>query len=478
MTSGGLPKYEKYRPARLSWLGEIPAHWEEKRAKFFFREVDERSAAGEEELLSVSHVTGVTPRSQKNITMFKAESYAGHKMCRPGDLVINTMWAWMAALGVARQTGIVSSSYGVYRPIKRETFTPEYVDRLLRTKPYATEYFCRSTGIRPSRLRLYPEKFLDIPVACPPRDEQERMVNYLRDKDRQIHRFIRNKRRRIELLNEQKLVIINRAVTRGLDSSVRLKPSGVDWLGHVPEHWDLVPLKYVSLRTQNGATPPTDYASYYEDGTVPWYGPSSISDSVEVGTPVRHLNLKAFQDGKARAIKAPALLVVVIGTVGRAGLLLTDGSSNQQITSFEIDEKKIQARFVAYQFSLAEAWFRATASSATIPILDSGLLSRSPLAIPSEREQKLILTFLQREEEELFLIIAKTKREIELVRAYRTQLIADVVTGKVDVRHIAPEAGKLTLDEAELLEDANELLLDEEAEDLEASEEETTLADD
>src|SRR5437868_5268379 len=243
--TGGLPKYEKYRPARLSWLGEIPAHWEEERAKFFFHEVDERSVTGKEELLSVSHMTGVTPRSQKNVTMFKAESYAGHKLCRPGDLVINTMWAWMAALGVARQTGIVSPSYGVYRPIKTDTFVPEYVDGLLRTKPYATEYFCRSTGIRPSRLRLYPEKFLDIPVACPPRDEQERMVNYLRGKDGQIRRFIHNKRRRIELLNEQKQVIINRAVTRGIDSSVPLKPSGVDWLGDVPEHWETRRLKYL-----------------------------------------------------------------------------------------------------------------------------------------------------------------------------------------------------------------------------------------
>ncbi|MGZ9111929.1 MAG: restriction endonuclease subunit S, partial [Rhodoplanes sp.] len=114
--TGALKPYPAYKDSGLPWLGQIPAHWEEKRAKYFFREIDERSRKGDEELLSVSHLTGVTPRSQKNVTMFRAESYVGHKLCRPGDVVFNTMWAWMGALGVARAAGIVSPSYAVYRP--------------------------------------------------------------------------------------------------------------------------------------------------------------------------------------------------------------------------------------------------------------------------------------------------------------------------------------------------------------------------
>jgi type I restriction enzyme S subunit len=94
----------------------LPAAWEIHRAKYSFREADDRSEQGNEELLSVSHKTGVTPRSQKNITMFMAESYEGHKVCRPGDIVVNTMWAWMAAIGVSRHVGIVSPAYGIYRP--------------------------------------------------------------------------------------------------------------------------------------------------------------------------------------------------------------------------------------------------------------------------------------------------------------------------------------------------------------------------
>ena len=111
------------RDSGVEWIGEIPAHWEIRRAKYIFREADERSETGAEELLSVSHMTGVTPRSEKNIYMFMAEDYAGSKLCRKGDLVINIMWAWMGALGVSDRVGIVSPSYGIFR--QRE-YVPQY----------------------------------------------------------------------------------------------------------------------------------------------------------------------------------------------------------------------------------------------------------------------------------------------------------------------------------------------------------------
>ncbi len=120
-----------HKPARLSWFETIPAHWEQKRAKFYFREIDNRSATGAEELLSVWHNTGVTPR-MGNVTMFKAESYIGHKLCEPGDIVANTMWTWMGAIGVSTRHGLVSPAYGVYRPVAHGDFHPEYLDFLLR----------------------------------------------------------------------------------------------------------------------------------------------------------------------------------------------------------------------------------------------------------------------------------------------------------------------------------------------------------
>ncbi|EKO3839721.1 restriction endonuclease subunit S, partial [Vibrio harveyi] len=120
----------------VDWIGVIPEHWEVKRAKYIFDEVDERSKTGDEELLSVSHMTGVTPRSEKNVNMFMAEDYSGSKLCRENDLVINIMWAWMGALGVSSQVGIVSPSYGVYRQKVKDTFNPVYLEYLLKSTKY------------------------------------------------------------------------------------------------------------------------------------------------------------------------------------------------------------------------------------------------------------------------------------------------------------------------------------------------------
>lgn len=207
-----LVPYSKYKDAGISWLGSIPAHWHEKRAKYYFKEIDERSRTGDEQMLSVSHITGVTPRSQKNVNMFKAESNVGQKVCQSGDLVINTMWAWMAALGVSRYDGIVSPSYGVYRQKKCQNYDPYYLDRLLRIEGYRTEYICRSTGIRSSRLRLYPDKFLSMRIVCPPLDEQRAISKFLKSQDALASKFIRNKKKQIELLRERRHVLTYEAI--------------------------------------------------------------------------------------------------------------------------------------------------------------------------------------------------------------------------------------------------------------------------
>ena len=213
----GLDPNIRFKPSGMKWLGDVPEHWDVRPAKSLFREVDERSAAGTEELLSVSHLTGVTPRSQKNITMFMASSYVGHKVCRPGDLVINTMWAWMGALGVARQTGLVSPAYGVYRPLSPLRLLADYADMLFRTGPYVSEYVCRSTGIRSSRLRLYPEQFLRIGLACPPIKEQEAILQWVATETTAIGHTMSGAQRGIDLLREYRTRLTADVVTGKLD---------------------------------------------------------------------------------------------------------------------------------------------------------------------------------------------------------------------------------------------------------------------
>jgi type I restriction enzyme S subunit len=215
--TSGLDHTVPLKASGIPWLGDIPKHWDVLRAKYLFQEVDERSRTGNEELLSVSHLTGVTPRSVKNVTMFKAASYIGHKLCRPGDLVINTMWAWMAALGIANRSGLVSPSYGVYRPVEPRRLIDAYADLLLRTRPYVANYICRSTGIRASRLRLYPEEFLKSPIVIPPPNEQEAVTSAVSAQTGDLNSAIESTEREISLLRQYKTRLIADVATGILD---------------------------------------------------------------------------------------------------------------------------------------------------------------------------------------------------------------------------------------------------------------------
>jgi type I restriction enzyme S subunit len=201
----------------IASIGTIPKHWEINRGKYYFREVDERSIEGSEELMSVSHKTGVTARSEKNITMFMAESYAGHKLCRAGDIVVNTMWAWMAALGVANRLGIVSPSYGVYRPRSESDFRLVYLDLLLRIEAYRTEYVRSSRGITTSRLRLYPDDFLRLLFIRPPLHEQDEILRWIEHETADIQRAIDTANREMALLREWRARLIVDVVTGKVD---------------------------------------------------------------------------------------------------------------------------------------------------------------------------------------------------------------------------------------------------------------------
>lgn len=212
----GLNRNTPMRSSGIEWLGETPKHWRIARAKILLREIDERSTTGQEELLTVSHITGVTPRSEKEVTMFMAESLEDYKKCEPNDLVINTMWAWMGALGIAPSAGIVSPSYNVYR-FRDEASEPLFYDYLFRTPRFAAAMRCQSKGIWTSRLRLYPEEFFEIRLPVPPREEQRAIVDAIR-KETGSYTTLQGKiEESIERLREYRTTLISAAVTGKLN---------------------------------------------------------------------------------------------------------------------------------------------------------------------------------------------------------------------------------------------------------------------
>ncbi|MBP8805303.1 MAG: restriction endonuclease subunit S [Kofleriaceae bacterium] len=211
----GLDPQVNLRDSGVPWLGEIPVRWESERARWLFRERDVRSTTGDEEMLTVSHLTGVTPRSEKEVNMFEAETNEGYKLCEPGDLVINTLWAWMGAMGTAPVKGIVSPAYNVYEPCPR--FEPTYIDALVRLPVFAQEVTRYSKGVWSSRLRLYPEGFFEVYLPVPPLDEQRAIVSHIARETAKLDAVRAATERTIALLKERRSALIAAAVTGQLE---------------------------------------------------------------------------------------------------------------------------------------------------------------------------------------------------------------------------------------------------------------------
>lgn len=196
----------------IEWIGNIPSTWRVVRGKEVFAEKDARSEDGEGELLTVSHLTGITPRAMKNVNMFMSESLIGYKKCRKGDIAANTMWLWQGAIGISAYDGVISPSYNVYA-INAGYYHPQYLDYLLRTPRLVATYNKLSSGITKSRLRLYPDKFLCIYFPVPPYEEQCAIVSHLRSATTKIDSLIEVNQSMADKLREYRRSLVSEAVT-------------------------------------------------------------------------------------------------------------------------------------------------------------------------------------------------------------------------------------------------------------------------
>ena len=208
----GLDENVEMKDSGVEWIGMIPKHWKVRRGKFLFRVVNEYSTTGQEELLTVSDRTGITPRSMKNVNMFMSESLIGYKKCQKGDICSNIMWMWHGAVGVTEYNGVISPSYGVYRQIAF-SYDNKYLDYMLRLPRLVEVYGNCSTGLTESRLRLYPDDFMNLHFFVPPLEEQKCIVLQIQKQIIAIEKSIENAEKLIALLQERKQIIINEVVT-------------------------------------------------------------------------------------------------------------------------------------------------------------------------------------------------------------------------------------------------------------------------
>lgn len=420
----------------LNWLPYLPTHWTVKRAKLILKEQDVRSVTGHEILLSVSQYTGVTPRKKRENSDeqdSRSESLVGYKIVEEGDLVVNIMLAWNGSLGASQFDGVVSPAYCVYRFDK--TCDSSYYHHLLRTDVYKGRIKVDSRGVVDSRLRLYTDSLYRIELPVPPIEEQKQIVRFVWHLDSKVNRLIKAKRRLIELLNEQKQAIIHQAVTRGLDPSVPLKASGSPYFESVPAHWNVVPLKRACRVIKDGlhGTPPK-----VEEG-VPFISTQHVRHRRVALERATFISEADFRAGHPRvAPQVGDVFITLVGSIGFPAVVTKSPISCTRHVGYVRPSSMLLAEFLVNYFESPpfHAWIGDNVSRTAQPSIYLGSLALHVLPCPPVEEQMQIVEFLDRETADINRSVMTITAEIDLIREYRTRLVADVVTGQIDVRNV------------------------------------------
>ena len=450
----GLKPYAEYKDSGAPWFGDVPAHWGVGRLGAVFGERGETNEKREiTEDLSVLKDIGVIPYSEKgHIGNKKSEDVGRYKIVRPDDLVVNCMNVIIGSVGRSRYTGCLSPVYYVLKRRKPENL-PRFLELVFQHKSFQQSLVRIGNGILAHRMRIPMEKLKAELFPTPHPDEQAAIVRFLDHANRKIDGFIRAKRNLIGLLNEQKQAIIHRAVTLGLNPNATLKPSGIPWLGDIPEHWELSRVKNEFVCLNRRRIP----LSAVERGAMTtklydYYGASGVIDKVESYIFDDELLLIA-EDGANLVLRNLPLAIIAKGKfwVNNHAHILKPKHGNLEYLAGFMETLNYQP------------WI----SGAAQPKLTKDRLLSIALAVAPVSEQAAIVEYFTDETAPQRTAIARTEREITLMQEYRTRLTADIVTGKLDVREAAAKLPDLPKD-AEPAPDAdafdNELLEESETE--------------
>lgn len=454
-----LKLYPGYKESGSPWLGQVPRHWEvlPLAALAFPKSLTNHI---NRQLLSVYLQRGVVRFADvaEKRTNATSEDLSRYQAVDPGDFVLNNQQAWRGSVGVSKHAGIVSPAYLVLSLSSR--YVASYANLLFRDWFMVSRYLVCSKGIGTIQRNLYWPQLKRTDTLLPPPDEQAAIVRFLAWANGRLDRAIRAKRKVIALLNEQKQAIIHRAVTRGLDPSVPLKPSGIPWLGDLPQHWEVMRLKRLGVVKIGLTYSPGEMVG--ETGTLVLRA-SNVRNGVIVNADNVYVSKKVPE---ALIVKEDDILICVRSgsrnLVGKSALI-TRGFEGVTYGAFMSLLRSKDNKFIFWVLnSNLFTCVMAEFETSTINQLTQNDLRNLVIPVPPQTEQATIADYLRSATSDSDAAISRLEREIELLREYRTRLVADVVTGKLDVRKAAAllpeEAGESSTErETDGTDDATEL---------------------
>lgn len=421
-----MKKYDSYKDSGVEWIGEIPSHWEVKRGKFSTNIVsgfpfDSDLFTYEDDYIPLIRIRDI---DADNTEVSYKGTFPKEAIVESGNILIGMD----GDFNIARwkgQTALLNQR--VCRIADNSKMNSLYAFYMLALPLKCINDVTYSTTVKHLSVYDIYNSFLPLP----PLTEQTAIAAYLDEKCAAIDKVISTQQKRIELLKELRQSVITNAVTRGINPDVKMKDSGVEWIGEVPEHWEVMPLKHC-CKTNSGSTPKNIKGKENDDSTIKWIRTTDL-DNAEVTDSSEYLTKEEYESASCPWLPVGTVLVAMyggVGTIGKCGILGIEATINQALCSLE-GKKQIDSM---YLFNCIKAmrsyWMIFAASSRKDPNISQEIIRNASIPLPSIEEQKEIVSHIERETKSLDQAIGKAQKQIDLLTELKQSVITEVVTGK------------------------------------------------
>ncbi|MBT2636442.1 restriction endonuclease subunit S [Bacillus sp. ISL-39] len=430
----------KMKDSGVDWIGTIPAEWEIKRLKSVLIERNEKNAPIKTDfILSLTNDRGVIPYTEKGDVGNKSkEDLTGYKLAYPNDIVLNSMNVMIGSVGLSRYFGAVSPVYYMLYPRKTED-SVNYFNHIFQTKVFQESLKGYGNGILEIRMRIQMSKLNTVMLPYPSSKEQEKITNFLDENISKIDSIIELNKKSIEEYKQYKQSLISETVTKGINAKVKLKDSGIEYLGDIPENWTVKKLRYLGT-LQNGISKSSEY---FGQG-YPFVSYGDVYKNIVLPQKVEGLVNSSISDRKSYSVKSGDVFFTrtseTIEEVGFASTCL-ETIENAVFAGFVIRFRpysdELNPNFYKYYFrsQIHRKFFVKEMNLVTRASLSQELLKKLPVLVPSIHEQKEIANFLDAKCAHINQLINQKEQLINELETYKKSLLYECVTGKIDVRN-------------------------------------------
>ncbi|EOI2518087.1 restriction endonuclease subunit S [Campylobacter upsaliensis] len=440
-----------YKPSGIKWLGEIPRSWEIKRLKYIgeifggvtgktIKDFSKEYKPNFKPYITFTNVCNnaiINPDLMEYVFIDSKEKQ--NKVLKNDILFLQSSETFedvgKSAIYLNDDEVYLNTFCKGFR-IEREAY-PMYLNYLLSSLSYKRYFMSVCSGF--TRINLRQEHFLDIPLILPPLQEQKEIAEFLDKKCEKIQNYINKKQKLITLLQEKKQALINEAVCgrvachteRSEVSTTAYKPSGIEYLGLIPHHWEVARSGLIYKNISSGTTPQSDNDEYYKNGNIFWINSGDLNDSVLTNSKNK-ITQKAMMAYSALKISPKGSLIIAMygATIGKVSILGIDACTNQACCVL-CESKYLNTRFVFYYFIAKRQDLISMAYGGGQPNISQDIIKNFKIPLPPLQEQKQIANFLDEKCEKINSVIEKTKKQIELIKEYKNTLINEAVCGRI-----------------------------------------------